>query len=92
MCLLWAICTYFILDFTGGAVTFVSQYRFTGFLHMDKTPSRPSEHRMIHIRLDEDTHRRLKMHAAESRSSIQRLVESLIRRKYTNRQSKEVEA
>lgn len=45
---------------------------------------------MIHIRLDEETHRKLKMHAASSKSTIQKLVESLIREKYAAVQIKDV--
>ena len=44
---------------------------------------------MIHIRLDEETHTRLKMHAAESKATIQQLVESLIRHKYANSKARE---
>jgi predicted HicB family RNase H-like nuclease len=33
---------------------------------------------MIHIRLDEDTHRRLKVLAAQSGTTIQQVVEDLI--------------
>jgi len=43
---------------------------------------------MIHIRLDEETHRKLKIHVAESGTTIQQLVEGLVRRKYANSQSR----
>jgi predicted HicB family RNase H-like nuclease len=35
---------------------------------------------MIHIRLDEQIHRQLKVHAAESEQSIQQIVEMLVKR------------
>ena len=35
---------------------------------------------MIHIRLEEDVHRELKMMAAEKRTTIQKLVSDLIQR------------
>jgi predicted HicB family RNase H-like nuclease len=37
--------------------------------------------RMIHIRLDEETHKKLKIHAAMTSTTIQQLVEDLIRLK-----------
>lgn len=44
---------------------------------MNKSPQ-PTKDRMIHIRLDEETHRRLKISAAERGITIQQAVESLI--------------
>ena len=41
----------------------------------------PRKGRMIHIRLDDKTHRHLKVHAARGSISIQQLVEGLIRQK-----------
>ena len=40
----------------------------------------PSRGPMIHVRLDEKTHRRLKIVAAQRTSTIQQLVEDLIQR------------
>jgi len=49
---------------------------------MNRKPRRSATDKVIHIRIDEDTHRKLKMHAALSKATIQRLVEDLIRSKY----------
>jgi len=45
---------------------------------------------MIHIRLDEETHRQLKIHAAQTSATIQQLVERLVRQKYIKSQAKDV--
>jgi len=57
---------------------------------MDREPKRSATDKVIHIRIDEETHQKLKMHAASSRATIQQLVESLIRSKYQNMQVKNV--
>ena len=57
---------------------------------MSERPKRSSTDRMIHVRLDEETHRKLKMHAAASKGTIQQLVEDLIRHKYANIQVRNV--
>jgi predicted HicB family RNase H-like nuclease len=49
---------------------------------MDRKPKRSVTDKVIHIRIDEETHRKLKMHAASSKATIQKLVEDLIRSKY----------
>lgn len=49
---------------------------------MSRRPKRQVTDKVIHIRIDEETHQKLKMHAASSRATIQRLVEELIRTKY----------
>lgn len=46
---------------------------------MNKKPQ-PAKGRMIHIRLDERTHRQLKVHAAQQGLTIQQTVEGLISR------------
>lgn len=43
-----------------------------------KSPSTLVNDRMIHIRLDVETHKYLKVQAAQTDSSIQRIVENLI--------------
>lgn len=48
---------------------------------MDKNRERHSRERMIHIRLDERTHRQLKILAARTDASVQSVVENLIRRR-----------
>jgi hypothetical protein len=45
---------------------------------------------MIHIRLDEDTHKRLKLEAVHQDSTVQDLVERLIRRRLVNSREKDV--
>jgi hypothetical protein len=49
---------------------------------MSRRQIRQATDKVIHIRLDEDTHQKLKMHAVSSMSTIQQLVEELIRTKY----------
>ena len=49
---------------------------------MNRKPRRSVTDKVIHIRIDEETHRKLKMHAASSKETIQKLVEDLIRSKY----------
>lgn len=48
---------------------------------MEKKRERHSRERMIHIRLDEHTHRQLKILAARTDASVQSVVENLIRRR-----------
>ncbi len=55
------------------------QIRHDGVRLMSKTPRRSPSDRMIHIRLDEETHRLVKVQAAQHGLTIQRLVESIIR-------------
>lgn len=47
---------------------------------MKKPPKDLSRGPMIHVRLDKKTHRRLKIIAAQRTTTIQQLVEDLIRR------------
>ena len=46
---------------------------------MSKERRRCTSDRMIHIRLDEETHRLVKVQAAQDGTTIQRLVENIIR-------------
>ena len=55
---------------------------------MSKTPRRSPSDRMIHIRLDEETHRLVKVQAAQHGLTIQRLVESIIRRQVVNQENR----
>ena len=48
---------------------------------MPKRPKEPPRGPMIHIRLDETTHRKLKMRVAPDGTTIQHLVANLIRQK-----------
>jgi predicted HicB family RNase H-like nuclease len=59
---------------------------------MSRRPKRQDTDKVIHIRIDEETHQKLKMHAASSKATIQQLVESLIRAKYQNMQVKNVKS
>ncbi len=45
---------------------------------MGKVKQEPSSGRMIHIRISDETHRRLRIRAAELDTTIQAWVESLI--------------
>jgi hypothetical protein len=47
---------------------------------MPKRPKEPPRGPMIHIRLDETTHRKLKIRVAHNGTTIQHLVADLIRR------------
>ena len=47
---------------------------------MPRRPKEPPRGPMIHIRLDETTHRRLKIRVAHDGSTIQHMVADLIRR------------
>ena len=49
---------------------------------MSRRPTRQTTDKVIHIQIDEETHQKLKVHAASSKASIQKLVEELIRTKY----------
>jgi len=53
---------------------------------MSRRTIRQATDKVIHIRIDEETHQKLKMHAASSKATIQQLVESLIRAKYKKMQ------
>ena len=55
------------------------QNRFDGVWLMSKVPRRSPSDRMIHIRLDEETHRLIKVQATQHGLTIQRLVENIIR-------------
>jgi len=57
---------------------------------MNKERERRSKERMLHIRLDDETHRKLKMHAASSQTTIQQLVEGMIRDRYATIQFKDM--
>lgn len=56
---------------------------------MKKTNAK-SRDRMIHIRLDENTHKRLKLEAVHRDSTVQNLVERLIRNSLTDSRAKDV--
>jgi len=49
-----------------------------------------TKNRMIHIRLDEKTHKRLKIKAVQSDTTIQKLVEDLILKSLAKSQAKEL--
>lgn len=49
---------------------------------MNRKPRKSATDKVIHIRIDEESHRKLKMHAASSKVTIQQFVEDLIRSKY----------
>jgi predicted HicB family RNase H-like nuclease len=52
---------------------------------MSRKPIRQPTDKVIHIRIDEETHQSLKMQAASSRTSIQQIVESLLRKKFASK-------
>ena len=57
---------------------------------MNKEPRRSPSDRMIHIRLDEETHRLVKVQAAQHGMTIQRLVENIIRRQVVISEKRDV--
>jgi predicted HicB family RNase H-like nuclease len=52
---------------------------------MSRKPKRRPTDKVIHIRIDEATHRMLKMEAAASETSIQHIVESLLKKKFSSK-------
>jgi predicted HicB family RNase H-like nuclease len=52
---------------------------------MSRKTKRQNSDRIIHIRIDEETHRMLKMEAASSETTIQQIVESLLRKKFPSK-------
>lgn len=56
---------------------------------MNRKPVRQATDKVIHIRIDEETHRRLKMEAASTRTSIQQIVESLVRNEFSSKRKRE---
>jgi len=55
---------------------------------MNRAPRRSPSDRMIHIRLDEETHRLVKVQAAQHGMTIQRLVENIIRSQVVNQENR----
>jgi len=55
---------------------------------VSKAPRRSPSDRMIHIRLDEETHRLVKVLAAQHGMTIQRLVENIIRGQVVNQENR----
>ena len=53
---------------------------------MDINRQRHTRERMIHVRLDERTHRRLKILAARTDATVQSVVENLIKRRLDGEQ------
>jgi hypothetical protein len=72
----------FVLDGVLKIDIFISIYQTSGLSNMNRKHRRSATDKMIHIRIDEETHRKLKMHAASAKATIQKLVEDLIRSKY----------
>ncbi len=58
---------------------------------MSKNSQKSPRDRMIHIRLDIETHKRLKINAAQKETTIQQLVADLIHHKYVNSERQDVE-
>jgi len=57
---------------------------------MNKERRKPVKERMIHVGLVKVRHKRLKVHAAQTSTTTQQLVEGLIRQKYIKSQAKNV--
>jgi hypothetical protein len=67
-------------------------FNFCGSLNqMNDGSGRIRKGRMIHIRLDDKTHRQLKIHAAQNDTTIQQLVENLICQKFIELQAEDVQ-
>ena len=56
---------------------------------MKQKSNTQSKDRMIHIRLDENTHKRLKIKAVQGDTTIQQLVEDLILESFLKSRSKD---
>jgi demethoxyubiquinone hydroxylase (CLK1/Coq7/Cat5 family) len=82
----WAVLINIIVVLRFRLDIFVSPHYDSGLLRMNKRSRRLATDKVIHIRIDEETHRKLKMHAASSKATIQQLVEGLISKKYDNMQ------
>jgi predicted HicB family RNase H-like nuclease len=52
---------------------------------MSRKPVRRPTDKLIHIRIDEETHRRLKIEAASSETTVQQIVESLLKKKLSSK-------
>ncbi len=59
---------------------------------MNKEPRKSPKGRMIHVRLDDETHRRLKIYAAQASATIQQLVEDLIHQKLIKSSGRDVQS
>lgn len=57
---------------------------------MSKKKSTQTKDRMIHIRLDDKTHKRLKLEAVHQDTTVQNLVEHLILSSFEKSRAKEV--
>lgn len=52
-------------------------------MRVTRKPLRQSTDKVIHIRIDKTTHQRLKLEAALSETSIQQIVEGLLKQKFS---------
>ena len=52
---------------------------------MKRNPKRHISDKIIHIRIDEIIHQKLKMEAASSKTTTQEIVESMLKRKFTSK-------
>jgi len=52
---------------------------------MSRKPKRQISDKIIHIRVDEIIHQRLKMEAASSKTTIQEIVESMLKKKFASK-------
>jgi predicted HicB family RNase H-like nuclease len=52
---------------------------------MSRKTVRKATDRMIHVRINEETHQRLKMHAVASKTTIQQIVESLLSKEFSSK-------
>ena len=53
---------------------------------MKKKPKRQVSDKIIHIRIDETVHQKLKMDAALSKTTIQEIVESMLKRRFMSKE------
>jgi predicted HicB family RNase H-like nuclease len=51
---------------------------------MKRKPKRKISDKIIHIRVDEIIHHKLKMKAASSKTTIQEIVEGMLKRKFSS--------
>jgi len=78
---MWPLSVTFPVALRSAVDIFVANSRKGDLMTTAKKTKRSGIDKLIYIRIDENTHRKLKTHAASTRVTIQQLVEELIRKK-----------
>jgi Sec-independent protein translocase protein TatA len=80
----WPILIAILVVLSGTGAIFIAASHEGRKMTTTKKSTRSANDKLIHIRIDELTHRKLKTYAASSQMTIQQLVEELIRSKYAS--------